>query len=205
MASSVSNLLLSPAWVYYAPTGEALPSNNSIEFGETWGGNWVNLGWTLNPVAFSYNQELQDYEVEQLLTPVMRRRNKEGAMFEMTLAEVTGTNLNLAMDGTITTVAAGAGARATETIEFGGKTFISQYTFGLEGLLKYDGATLNIPLPVRIQLFLCTAKINGKFEFAKKSLADIPFQIEAVADPSKVVGKQIGKIVRVTGKATDET
>lgn len=201
---SAANLLLSPAWVYFAPVGEAEPSADTIEFGEAWGGNWTNLGWTNSPVSFSYAQELQEYEVEQVLTPVMRRRNSEKAMIETTLAEITGANLNIAMDGTITAVAAGASVRGKEIIEVGGKTFITEYAFGLEGLLKYDGASLNIPLPVRIFLYKGTAKINGKLEFAKKNLAGIPLSIEAIADTSKVVGKQLMKVVRVTAKATSE-
>lgn len=201
---AVTNLMLSYAWVYWAPYGEALPSNDSIEFGEAWGGNWTRLGWTKSAVKMSYAQDIIGYEVEQVLSPILNRRQGEKASIETELAEIVGANLNLAVDGTLTTTNAGASVRATETLTVGGKIGITEYAWGMEGLVKNDGAAGNIPLPMRIFFYKGTAEINGALEFSRKALAGIPFKINAVADPSRAAGDQLMKIVRVTGKTTSE-
>lgn len=204
VVGSVSNLMLSHAWVYFAPVGEAFPSNDTIEFNEAWGGNWVRLGWTKTPVKLNYAQDIVSYEVEQVLSPILNRRQGEKATIETELAEIIGTNLNLAIDGTLTTANAGASTRATETLTVGGKIGITEYTWGLEGLIKNDGAAANIPLPMRVFFYKGTAEINGALEFSRKSMGGIPFKVNAVADPSRTVGDQLMRIVRVTGKTTSE-
>lgn len=200
---AVADIIIAPATVYYAPVGEALPSPDTVQFGVSWGGNWVNVGYTLQPVALGYDQELFELEVEQITLPVKRLRVKEDAMIETTLAEITGSNLNLSLDGTVTTTAAGASVRGKEVIEAGGKTAITERAWGFEGLLKYDGSN-NIALPVRIFFYKATATLNGKLEFTKKAAVGIPLQIKALADTSKAIGKQLMVIHRVTAKTTSE-
>lgn len=201
---AVGDIIIAPATVYYAPVGEALPSPSTIDFGEAWGGNWVNVGYTLTPISVQVDQELFELEVEQITLPVKRLRTKESAMLETQLAEITATNLNLTVDGTVTTFAAGASQRAYEMVEFGGKTAITERAWGFEGFFKYDGASNQYQLPVRLFFFKATAQLNGKFEFAKKSAVGIPLQVKALADSTKVVGKQLGTFQKVTGKMTSE-
>ena len=198
---AVSDIIIAPATIYKAPAGEALPSADTIDFGEAWGGNWVSMGYTLTPVSLNYAQELFTLEVEQLTNAVKRLRTKEEATIETTLAEITGVNLNLPLDGTVTTTAAGSSVRGKTTVEAGGKTAITEYAVGFEGLMKVDSA---INLPVRVFLYKCTIELNGKLEFSKKAAAGIPLVIKALADTSKVVGKQLMIIQIVTAKATSE-
>lgn len=198
---AVSDIIIAPATIYKAPTGEALPSADTIDFGEAWGGNWVNMGYTLTPISLNYSQDLFELEVEQLTNPVKRLRTKENAVIETTLAEMTGANLNLPLDGTVTTTAAGSSVRGKTTVEAGGKTAITEYAVGFEGLMKVDNA---IRLPVRLFFFKTTIELNGKLEFSKKAAAGIPLTIKALADTSKVVGKQLMIWQIVTAKATNE-
>jgi hypothetical protein len=198
---AVSDIVISPATVYNAPVGEALPNANTIQFGQVWGGNWVNVGYTLTPVSLQYEQDLFELEVEQITLPVKRLRNKENVTIETTLAELMLSNLNLALDGTITTTAASATARGLETLEAGGRTDLSERAWGFEGLFKKDGSIL---LPVRVFFFRANAQLNGKLEFSKKAAVGIPLQIKALADTSKAVGKQLMMIQRVTAKMTGE-
>ena len=74
---AVSDIIIAPATIYKAPAGESLPSADSIAYGTAWGGNWVNLGYTLTPVSLNYSQDLFQLEVEQLTNPVKRLRTKE--------------------------------------------------------------------------------------------------------------------------------
>lgn len=198
---AVTDIIIAPATIYSAPVGEALPAIDTVQYGVAWGGNWVNMGYTLTPVSLQYDQELFELEVEQLTNPVKRLRTKETAMIETTLAEISGANLNLPLDGTVTTVAAGASIRGKTTVEAGGKTTITEKAVGFEGLMKVDNT---ISLPVRIFFYKCTIQLNGKLEFSKKAAAGIPIQIKALADTSKVVGKQILIMQIATAKATNE-
>ena len=198
---AVTDIIIAPATIYSAPTGEALPAIDTVQYGTAWGGNWVNMGYTLTPVSLQYDQELFELEVEQLTNPVKRLRTKETAMIETTLAEISGANLNLPLDGTVTTVVAGASIRGKTTVEAGGKTAITEKAVGFEGLMKVDN-TIN--LPVRIFFYKATIQLNGKLEFSKKAAAGIPIQIKALADTSKVVGKQIMIMQIATAKATNE-
>lgn len=198
---AVSDIIIAPATLYVAPTGEALPSADTVQYGAAWGGNWVSMGYTLTPVSMQYDQELFELEVEQLTNAVKRLRTKEEAMIETTLAEITGANLNLPLDGTVTTTAAGASVRGKTVVEAGGKTAITERAVGFEGLMKVDGT---IQLPVRFFFYKATIQLNGKLEFSKKAAAGIPVQIKALADTSKAVGKQIMIVQIVTAKATNE-
>lgn len=202
---AVGDIIIAPATVYYAPVGEPLPSMHTIDFGEAWGGNWVNVGYTLTPITFKYNQDLFSLEVEQVTPPVKRLRTKEELMIETTLAEITAVNLGLAMDGTVTTTAAGASVRANETFEVGGKTAITERAWGFEGFFKYDGSTNQFQLPVRWFVYKANSVMNGNLEFSKKAAMGIPLQINALADTSKVLGKQMAVFQKVTAKMTSES
>ena len=198
---AVADILISGATLYKAPTGEALPSADSIEFGEAWGGNWINLGYTLTPVSLQHESDELEVEVEQVAAAVKRLRIKDSAMIETSLAELTGANINLPLDGTATTTAAGSSVRGKTVVEAGGKTAITEYAVGFEGFLKLDGT---ISLPVRCFLYKATIQMGGKLEFSKKAATGIPVQIKALADTSKVAGKQLLRIEIVTAKATGE-
>lgn len=201
---AVGDIIIAPATVYYAPVGEPLPSMHTIDFGEAWGGNWVNAGYTLAPVTLKYNQDLFQLEVEQVTPPIKRLRTKEELMIETTLAEITAANLGLTMDGTVTVTAAGASARANEIFEVGGKTAITERSWGFEGFFKYDGSTNQYQLPVRVFVYKANSILNGNLEFSKKAAVGIPLQISALADSSKAIGKQLAVFQKVTGKMTSE-
>ena len=202
---AVSDIIIAPATIYYAPTGEPLPSMDTIDFGEAWGGNWINMGYTLTPISLEYKQDLFTLMVEQVTLPIKRLRMSEEVTIETSLAEINTTNLNVVLDGTVTTVAAGSSIRAKEYLQAGGKTSLLERAWGFEGLLKLDGASSNIPLPIRVFLYKGNASINGKMEFAKKNAVGIPLHIQALGDSSKAAGKQLIEIQRVTGKATTES
>jgi len=198
---AVSDIIISPATVYYSPVAEALPSKDTIAFGQPWGGNWVNVGYTLTPISLQYDQTLFELMVEQITLPVKRLRTEEKAMIETQLAEITGLNLTLPLDATITTVAASATLRGVETIEAGGKVNVTERQWGFEGLYAVQGT---VQLPIRLFFFKATTELNGKLEFSKKAAVGIPIQVKALADTTKAVGKQIMIMQRVTAKNTVE-
>lgn len=198
---AVSDIIISPATVYQAPVGTALPSADTVQYGTTWGGSWVAVGYTLTPVSLNYEQSLFELSIEQLTVPVKRLRQEEKATIETTLAEMTAANFALPLDGTVTTVAAGVSIRGKSTVEAGGNIAVTEKAWGFEGLLAVQGV---IQLPVRFFFYKATAELSGKLEFSRKAAAGIPLVVRALADTSKVVGKQLMIVQFVTAKATNE-
>lgn len=196
---AVTDILVSPATIYYAPVGETLPDETSVDYGEAWGGNWVNLGYTLEPISLSYETETFELEVEQITLPVRRVRTRETVMIETSLAEMTGANVGLVVDGTVTTTAAGVGQVGFDEILAGGKVDLSEYAWGFEG---FRVTAANVRLPVRVFLYKGNAVLNGQLTFAKGAGVGIPIQIKALPDTTQDAGEQILVIHNVTAVAT---
>lgn len=196
---AVTDILITPAKIYRAPVGEALPDESAIDYDEAWGGGWVNLGYTLQPVTLNYNREVFELMVEQVNGAVKRRVTNEVAIIETVLAESTPTNIGYAIGGTVTTTAAGVGQVAYQELKAGGSTLLTEAAWGLEGL--YENAT-GVKFPVRVFLYKATAILNGPLTFAKAAGVGVPIQISALNDTGKTVGEQLISIQRVTAVAT---
>jgi hypothetical protein len=196
---AVTDILITPARIWKSPVAEALPDETSVVYGGTWGGNWVDVGYTLQPLTMSYDRTLFELEVEQVTGIVKRRVTKEMAMFETVLAEATPTNLQLAIGGTVTTTAAGASQVAFQDLDVGGDIQLDELQWGFEGF--YEN-TAGAQFPVRIFVYKATTILNGQLTFAKAAAAGVPIQISAEADTGKSVGANLLKIQRVTAVAT---
>jgi hypothetical protein len=173
-----------------------------VAYGAAWGGNWVDLGFTLEPVSMSYETETFKLMVEQLTAPVRAVRQEETITIETVLAEITGANLAVAMDGTSTPTNAGVNQVAYDLVEAGGSVSISEYAWGFEG---YRLAANNAKLPVRIFVFRGVATLNGQLTFAKSAGVGIPLRVEAMPDTTKAAGKQLLVIHNVTSSPTSTT
>ncbi len=196
---AVTDILITPARLWKAPVGETLPDESSVDYGDSWGGNWEDVGYTLQPLTMSYDRTLFELEVEQVTGIVKRRVTKEMATFESVLAEATPDNLQLAIGGTVTTTAAGAGQVAFEDLDAGGDVQLDELAWGFEGF--YENAE-GAKFPVRIFVYKATSILNGQLTFAKAAAAGVPIQISAEADTGKAVGSQLIKFQRVTAVAT---
>lgn len=176
------DIIVSPAKIYYAPVGETVPDETDIDAGEAWGGDWEDLGYTLEPVAINFEVETFDLTVEQEITPVRTIRTLLNAGFTTTLAELTGDNLALVMDATITPTAAGASQKAWDLIEVDAeKADVSLYAFGVEGVRVTNA---NVRLPVRVFFPRASITTNGEMTFAKGAGAGLPVIVRAFADDS---------------------
>lgn len=196
---AVTDILITPAKIWKSPVGEALPDETTVAFDASWGGNWDNVGYTLQPLTMSYDRTLFELEVEQVTGVVKRRVTKEMAAFESVLAEATPDNLQLAIGGTVTTTAAGASQVAFEDLDVGGEIQIDELQWGFEGF--YENAA-GAKFPVRVFVYKATSILNGQLTFAKAAAAGVPIQISAEADTGKAVGSQLIKFQRVTAVAT---
>lgn len=196
---AVADILMSPAKIYFAVTGTALPNPNSVAYNAAWGGAWSDLGYTLTPITVGYSQDLFKLEVEQITLPVKGMVTTEEVKIETTLAEITAANLLLAFGGAVATTAAGTAQVALEELKSGGSPDISYYAWGLEGLYV---TAANVSLPVRILIYRGSAVLNGALTFSKKEAVGIPLQITAWADTTKAAGQQLWQFQKTTAPHT---
>lgn len=203
MPEQVGDLLKSKAVLWIAPEGEALPDETDIDAGEDWGGEWVKVGFTKEPLSFLYEFEEAELAVEQYLGPLDRRRTEEHGTFETVLSETTALNLAYAAgdDGTLVTEeAAGAAQKGYEELEIGNEPRLEKWVAGFEGYFYDDDDNEQ---PVRVFFTRGTININGELSFSQKDddYTGIPVQIKALADPDN--NGKLFKWQRVTADATD--
>lgn len=196
---AVSDILISPATVWYAPVGEPLPDETSISFGEDWGGNWESLGYTLQPLSLMYTREIFSLFVEQITPPVKRKKVQEDYAIETVLAEFTGANIGLLFDGTVTSTNAGASQVAFTQVKAGGKSTLDDYAWGFEGVYQDDA---NNEHPVRIFFAKGNATLNGNLTFAKNAGVGIPLRVDMLPDTTQPVGQQYITVQIVTAPAS---
>lgn len=196
---AVTDILITPATVYNAPVGEALPDESTIDYGEAWGGNWVNVGYTLQPLTMGVDRTLFELMVEQVTGAVKRRVTDEKIDFETVLAEATPTNIKLGTGGTLTTTAAGASQVAYQELKVGGAVTLEELAWGFEGF--YENAA-GVLFPLRIFAYKANAILNGRLTLAKNAAVGVPLSISCLNDTGKTVGQQKISIQRVTAVAT---
>lgn len=195
---AVTDILLAPVSIWYAPVGEDLPADH-LGSGEDWGGNWESLGYTLEPLTLNYSRETFKVFVEQVTAPVKEKKTQEELTAETTLAEFTGVNLELVFGGTATDTPSGAGQVAKTEHVMGGDTDIPVFAFGFEGTYEDDDGD---EFPVRILIHRGKPVLGGELQFAKAAPTGLALRIEAEADTSKTAGQQLMKIQKVTAAAT---
>lgn len=186
--------------MFYAPIGEDLPDENAVGYGDAWTGNWEEIALTKTPFTMKRDLSTFDVMVEQSTLPVKRSATEEKVSFETTLAELTGDYLQLAMEGTNTPTAAGAGQVGMEELLAGGEVSLTERTWAVEGVyILADGVT---KFPIRLQIWRATSVLNGDLAFAKGDSAGIALRIDALGDFSKPVGQQLFKFQKILAAAT---
>jgi hypothetical protein len=196
---SEQDILIAPAVIYRAPVGTALPSPTTVDYGEAWAAPWENMGYTTTPLALNRAEEIFAVEVQQLSTPIKRRRTGETVTAKTTFVEMTPEVLALYFAGTVTEVAAGPAVRPHEDVEFGGLAVIDEYAWGFEGLyVDADGDEW----PTRVFFYRGTAAPDGDVNMDRKNATGVPLMITAIPDTTKDSGKQLGIVQKVTGDVT---
>lgn len=196
-----TNIIVGGATLWNAPVAEAIPSRDSVDYGDDWGGNWERVGFTKAPLTMAYEPEEMDVEVEEALGAIKRVKIKESLMLETVLAEFTSDYLALVTGGVATTAAAGASTVGYDQVDLGGEVFTPELQWGFEG--TYINAA-GVKFPVRIFVWKATTIMNGSLSFSNRNgeYPGIPIQIKALQDITKDAGQQLMRMVRVTAAAT---
>lgn len=92
-----------PGLLYIAPLGSTEPTTVS----SAWGSGWVPLGYTDAGSTFSYSTTVDKVEVAEELDPIAYTTTGREATIDVSLAEMTLKNLNIAFNGGLVSVAGG--------------------------------------------------------------------------------------------------
>jgi hypothetical protein len=187
MANLVGNIMVSPARILCSPLGTTLPAN-TLAPGGAWPAGWVEVGYTTEPLKFSYTFEALDVFVEQHLAPVGRVKTKEELTLETVLAELLAASLDVAWDG------APDSDENSEEFTVGDWRFLTQRQWGFEGDYEDDDGD---HLPIRAFVWKATASTGGELTLSKSAVMGIPLKIAALVDTSKNVKERLLKVVRV--------
>lgn len=179
MAQAVSEVLVSRDTIpYIAPyaSSVALPAN-TVVWGTTWGGTWVNAGYTTGGFQFTSNVERAEIFVDQVMWAIARPAVSGRAELATTLAQLTPANILTATgQGSTSTTAAGGGLRGyTDWIQ---TSTISnaRYAFGVDVLHNYDGEAF------RIVVWNGQPIGSPSFSLLPTALAGIPLNLSAIPD-----------------------
>lgn len=198
MALSVERITLSTAQVWYAASGTALPAD-SVALGASWGGSWTKLGYTEAPVTAEYSFDVVEADIQEALAVVKRAKSKEAFMLETTIAELDMAQFKLAMEGTVTDVAAGAGQVGKSTLDIGGSNYLTPRVWGFEGTYTNNAGT---GFPVRLFIYLGNSQAGGQLSFDKAKYLGLTLKIKALADMSQSQGSRLFKLQHIHTVAT---
>lgn len=193
-----TNIMRSNALIYYAPEGETVPDETSVDAGDAWGGNWARIGYTAAPLTLTLNEERGVIVVEEELMPIDQFGMNLTPTMTTELAELIADYLALLFGGTVSTTAAGASQKGYEELGINPTGLITKYAVGIEG--SYINAASDTE-PVRIFAQRATFQINGDLVWSKKTdtYVRVPIMIQVLGGVSS--GSPL-TFQRVTAEAT---
>lgn len=196
------DILIGPGKLYRAPLAEAQPDESTVDYGEAWGGNWVNMGEFIEgqPITLSMPEEFTKVYTEQSTAPKNAVRTRRETMVKATLAEHSVANMAVLLQGTAeSTAAAGGGQKGFSEIPFGTQTEIDFYKWGIEAERKDANGNSQ---PIRWFLHKGYIRLSGDTAYAKQNPTGIPIEITILGDSSQSAGEELGVLQIVTAAAT---
>ena len=196
------DILIGPGRLYRAPLTTANPDESTVDYGEAWGGQWVDMGDLIegSPVTISIPEEFTKVYTEQTTAPKNAVRTRREFMIKATLAEHTVANMAVVLQGAAeSTAAAGGGQKAYSEIPFGTEAEVDLWKWGIEALRK-DAADNN--QPVRWFLHRGYIRLAGDTAYAKQNPTGVPIEITILGDGSQPQGEELGILQIVTSQAT---
>ena len=142
---------------YSSSSLEALPSDSTARDG-SWGGNWVDLGYT-GGVQVNFSNEFRHVEVDQSTIEIKSSVTKQDALIELTLKETSVENLKYALGfGTLST------SGSSGVLSMAHNPTLSEYTLGLEG----PSPSATVGDACRISLYRCVPVSEPELAFSRE-------------------------------------
>ncbi len=192
------DILLGSGKLWYAPTGTASPDETSVAYGAAWS-NWTALGDTLTPAVLTFAEERRAIKTQQSLGIVKQMRTDVAITVKATLADLTGGNLALVLNGANTSTAAGASQKAFSQVKVGKDVQVDTYKFGFE-TLRVDST--GVKQPVRYFFHIGSIAPDGDMAFDKETETGLPILITVYEDASQTAGQEFMIVEIVTAPAS---
>jgi hypothetical protein len=194
-----TDILVSGAWLWYAPEGEPNPDETTIDVGDDWGANWEWLGLTTAPLTLNLTAEEFEVDVQQLSTPILSSITSETVTLTTTLAEQTAENLDLIFGGNTVITPAGAAQRGFTELRFGGRTTRTVYKIGFEVIHTIADGTR---LPLRLFFHRAQIGLSGDIAYDKANVAGLPINVTVLSDDSQPADEKLAVWQKVTSDTT---
>ncbi len=179
-----------PARVFIAAKSEPAPLN-SIAYGTTWGGNWVDLGSTTDgsAVQFQHTIEAKQIKVDQYTSGVKSIRQSDTCELTLPLAEATLQSMKYAIG--LGTYTAGATESTLKVGAIGGQ--VTPLAIGIEvlGTGASDSAT------TRYRRYICWACVptDGMTRESGRDGSPLEMKFQLLADTSQAAGEELYKVI----------
>jgi hypothetical protein len=186
-----SKVLVGQARPFIQPYDPAVPPAlplDTVPINGVWGGNWVELGATMNGLEFDFSRKTKDIMVEEQQTPVAVTTTDTTFMFNLELSEDTLETMKLAYGGGLTTVTpAGGGQPGIRTLQISSE--LTDFSFAFEGENEL-GNFRRVLVPVVVSV----AQAKTSFQRADKQRT-YKVQFKSLVDPTQVtIREQISAV-----------
>lgn len=186
MTPSVDNVVLpGPVRVFIAPyVANAIeaPPANTVAYGASWGGNWVDIGYTKGGGNIKIDEEVYSVTADQSKTPILDRKVGETATLEAVLLEATLENLHTALGiGELT-----IGSTVTSFGSDGDETQPTYVTIGVECF--GPGSTPGAPKYRRAFMWKAMPKPSVELKTDRNEEQQIASVFEARPEPNAPAG-----------------
>ena len=169
MSVTTTNLVQGPATLYSAAYGATEPADTAVNTTPA-ASTWTDVGGTQDGVKLTVDQSYTELEVDQVVDRVGSRLTKRDFTVETSMAEVTLSNLSLALNGG--TSASGAGYASFEP------SFASSATQPTYKALLFDGwapGTSAFTRRVIVRKTLSTDAVEMGYTKDKQTLFGVKF------------------------------
>lgn len=196
--SDPNAIILGYAKIWTAPVGTAFPAA-TIAFGTAWGGAWLYLGDTLEPLSFGGDRAQFDVMIQQSTSIVKSIITQDQRNFSTVMAEHDILLLNQLLLGTVVNTAPGSGTPGYYTIDFGGKSIPNVLAVGFEAIWQNEAG---VQTPIRWMFYRGSIIQNGEIVYDKEGVAGVPINIMTYTDLTQPVNKQLGRLQLVYSAGT---
>ncbi len=197
MPQVVSDLIVTPCRVLYAPVGTSVPAD-TVAAGGTWT-NWTEVGWTGGAVEVTYEYEMVERGVEQSLGKLRRFKSSHSLKIKAMLAEFYLDGVQLGTGGTVSDTAAGVSQPGKESLAVGDVYTVDERAWGFEGsYVDEDGATF----PVRLFVWKATAMLSEAIKFGKEEETLINLEIDALSDMTQSAANRLFRLDKILEPAS---
>lgn len=186
-------IVASPADIYTAPYGEAMPAVNV-----TPAGNWALLGSVADQltqddagVVLTNTQTVNEIRGAGATAAIKAVRSEESVMLEVNLMDMTFEVLTFALRGaTVTEVAAGSGTIGTKAIPIWRGTTVQEHAVLVRGPSPYLAAT---NMQVEVPRAYAAGDLNIQWQKAQQVVVNVKFG--AMMDLAQTSPFYLGRVI----------